>query len=203
MKVVGTLARDSDGAAAQFGAGGGGSYTPPRENYYANGLYYGKELAHKSLATPTYVANALYAFPFRRLIRIDALTVQVNTAASGKNIIMGVYTSDPLTGYPKSLQRTSGSISVGTTGQKIGTFAAYDCDGTEWLAFNNDANTAVFEAMCATGSPTGAGLTYDNGAMGLAVPSQIFGALPATFPSGAAGFGSGTHVAIMARGSNT
>ena len=90
-------------------------------------------------ATCGLTADHLYACPYlaARDITVDRIAIQVQTAAAGKSIRLGIYNNGTNL-YPGSLLLDAGEVSVATTGMKAITINQALTKGLYWLAFASD-----------------------------------------------------------------
>jgi len=120
---------------------------------------------------------------------IDRLSFEVTTAVAG-NARVGIYAMKSDTNiYPGALLVDGGEFSTGTTGHKIATVSAVANDGWYWFVYHGSAaaiiRTPARSNYMFLGTAIGATPGTTGQGHGLDV-SRTYGALPATFPAGAA-----------------
>ena len=140
--------------------------------------------------TSAYQANWLYAAPFiiSKVTTIDQLGINVTTAGSASTPRVGIYADDG-NSYPGALVVDAGTQSGATTGAKVYTTnlpVTLD-PGLYWLVYITNATAPTIRSISAS---------FVNPVMGFAstLPTAVnlgwqvsvaFGALPATYPTGA------------------
>jgi hypothetical protein len=138
--------------------------------------------------TLTLVADRLTAVPFPVVRRTtwSKIAVTVDTSEAAKSIRMGIY-ADNGACYPGALVLDAGAVSIASTGLRTITFTAAQqlTKGLYWLAFISDSSVAKINNAQYHLSILGYGNStrYRSGYYYLA---GTYGALPATFPAGAA-----------------
>jgi len=139
-------------------------------------------------STLTVTADTIYALPLYvpRDLTIDALLTEPSVGDAGKIARMGVY-SDDGNGYPDTLQKDYGTVSVGTAGGKIATGDLSLTKGVYWLVWVSDG-TPTMRSVQFTISPAGnhtGNADVVNRGQGWYKDAVGTGALPTTFPTGA------------------
>ena len=156
-----------------------------QESWYAAG-----QQAAAATTTLTVTAGRMYAMPFyaSRQQVLDRLAFNVTTQSSSQNARIGIYsTSGGISLYPTSLVYDSGSISTQGTGVKNNTAISITLTpGLYWFVLLCSSTPGVASYAATSGVPIfGLSNTLSGSPqVGLYV-AQAFGALPATFPSGA------------------
>lgn len=115
---------------------------------WVSGRYFNAQIVAGATSTAAPTANRLYLVPIfaAKARAINQIASAVSTSATG-NVRMGVYNSDPVTGYPTTLLvGGSAAVSTATTGDKTHTVTA-TLNGVHWLAFTASAGT--FSTMAA------------------------------------------------------
>jgi hypothetical protein len=158
---------------------------------------------------PTTIAQTaatLRAFPFRlrKTVTLTQVRIEVTTLLAAATFRLGLY-SDNGVAYPDALLSGSdaGAFDASTAGVKAQTFASPIAlaPGLYWLAVNNSgaptlrgvASTAI-DPVLGHNALGGTNSSYTGYSIALA-----FGALPATFPSGAGVLSNGTAPLAMFR----
>jgi len=180
LTVAGKITADS------LGAGGVGYHRR------VTGRYYTMPQTGTALTACAPAINTLWAIPFvaERKISLDTIAFNVTTAGgTGSKARVGIY-SDSGNLNPSTLLVDGLGVTTTTTGVKSATISVTLDPGVYWLVYS--AGTAAPTIRClAAGSVVpvlgvGASLPTSPGA-GWSVAST-YGALPATFPTGASVF---------------
>lgn len=157
------------------------------------GLFYGNDTegAAGTYSTGTLTANTLYAVWCATPLggsAIDRIGVEFTTGSAGKHARAGIYLPDGARGRPNSLLLDSGALAADSIAVVTAVVAAQLPGGGVWLALLPEDATMAFRKLGAAGiiavvgKPALGGTTaYSAVAVALA-----YGALPATFPAGAA-----------------
>lgn len=153
-----------------------------------SGLYYPVDpiAATTSLGAAAMVANRIYWFPFSRPLTTDAFVFKITGAVVG-NARVGIYTSDPTTGLPKTLIEGSAAISTNATGVTVNVWSSTHVISTRvWLAILSDA-TPTISVFAETSSYTLDGRLFGQSTLGTSTYGRYstfaYAALPATAPA--------------------
>ena len=149
-------------------------------------------------------ANRLYAayVAVPRDVSIDRIGVSVHTGDADKSVRLGIYEDADRDGYPDRLVLDSGTVEVAEAGEKDLVIAQHLYAGSYYVAFLGDGAPALYANTAPrTRTPLG---------MITAKPSLYtqtwwvdvdYGALPHTFPAGAAAdyreYQAGIRVAVV------
>lgn len=121
----------ADAAAATATAGGGGRYEPMVSQQFTT-------VAHMDRSTPALSLNRLYMFnmtPDPKGPDLDALAVEVTTAAATAVARLGIYRRDTRSSLAFTLLADAGTVDCSTIGFKTATIAAPVSPNQEiWLA---------------------------------------------------------------------
>lgn len=162
-----------------------------RQQFFRSGNYYSLAIAQSAHATLAHIANTLRVWPWiiSEPVILNEVRLEVTTLIAASIIRMGLY-SDNGAIYPGSLIISS-DFDAATTGVKTVSFAGSPITlkpGLYWLATNSNAAPLCRSVAVAAIAPVlgvSASMGTNGGNTNFSI-AQAFGALPATFPGGAA-----------------
>lgn len=125
-------------------------------------------------------ANTLYFYPFSRLAKVDAVTVEVTTSVASSNIRGALYTYHPTTGLPHLLIEEGTAQSTATTGIKnITLTAARWIDRPVYIAINCSGAITCRNGVVQVGNSLGMNVLNSTAPYIRLSASFTYGAMPA------------------------